>query len=145
MRIRLKIPTIMQNSRNPAKIGLFSEVCQMRWAAAIARAEAFYRYLTIRQGQNLLAELTFQTLSGWVGDDINDNSVLQKVIYVPVKAFLAPAVSGDPGLQTAESTAGIYVISSREVELAQPPDLYFRVLRQVYQQMIDTRRHGDTA
>ncbi len=64
---------------------------------------------------------------------------------MPVEAFFASAVSGDAGFQTAQRTAGVYIVSSRKAKAAQLADLHSCTLRQVYQQMVDTRSHADTA
>jgi len=52
---------------------------------------------------------------------------------MPVETFFAPEVSGDPGLQTAERAAGIYIVTSREMEAAQLANFHSRIMRQVYQ------------
>ena len=88
-----------------------------------------------------MVKFTLQAVSCNMRYDVNNASVLKQIVYMPVEAFLTPAVSGDPGFQAMKRAAGIDVISSREPEAAQLANLYGCVLRQMYQQMINSRRH----
>jgi len=92
-----------------------------------------------------MVKFTLQAISCNMCYDVNNASVLKQIVYMPVKAFLTPAVSGDPGLQATKRAAGIDVISSREPEAAQLTNLYSCVLRQMYQQMINAGSHDDEA
>ena len=73
--------------------------------------------------------MTLKALRGMMCNDVNNITVLQQVIYMPVETFFAPAVSGDPGFQTAQRAAGVYVISRREVEFSKLANLYSSGLR----------------
>jgi hypothetical protein len=64
-----------------------------------------------------------------VGDDINNASMLEQIVYMPVAALFAPEMSSDPGFQAAESAAGVYIITSREMKAAQLANFHGYVLR----------------
>ena len=80
-----------------------------------------------------MVKFTLQAISCPMRYDVNNASMLKQVVYMPMKAFLMPEVSGNPGLQTTERAAGIDVISSREPEATQLANLYGCILRQMYQ------------
>ena len=85
--------------------------------------------------------MTFQTFCGPVCDYINDAAMLEQIVYVPVKALSTSEVPGNARFQTVERASRVYVVSSRKPEAAQLPNLDSRVLRQMYQQMVDTWGH----
>ena len=66
-------------------------------------------------------------------NNVNDASIFEQIVYMPVETFSAPEVSSDPGFQPAQRAAGIYVVSIREMETAQLTNLHSCVLRQIYQ------------
>ena len=59
--------------------------------------------------------------------------------------LLASAVSGNSVFQSTESATSIYIVASRETKAAQFANLNLCIMRQVYQQMVDTRSHVDIA
>jgi hypothetical protein len=85
--------------------------------------------------------MTFQTFCGLVCDYVNDAAVLEQIVYVPVKALFTSEVPGNARFQAAERASGIYIVTSRKPEAAQLANLNGRVLRQMYQQMVDTGGH----
>ena len=85
--------------------------------------------------------MTFQTFCGPVCDHINDAAMLKQIVYVPVRALATSEVPGDARFQSVERASGVYVVTSREPEAAQLANLDSCVLRQMYQQVVDTRDH----
>ena len=85
--------------------------------------------------------MTFQTFRGQVCDYVNDAAVLEQIVYVPVKALSTSEVPGDARFQSVERASGVYIVTSREPEAAQLANLDSCVLRQMYQQVIDTGSH----
>jgi hypothetical protein len=85
--------------------------------------------------------MAFQTFCGTVCDHINDAAVLEQIVYVPVKAFFTSEMPGNARFQAVERASGVYIVTSREPEAAQLANLDSCVLRQMYQQVINTGGH----
>jgi len=90
-----------------------------------------------------LIELAFQAFCSPVRDHINDAAVLDQIVYVPVKALSMSEVPGNARFQAVESASGVYIVTSRKPEAAQLANLDSCVLRQMYQQVIETGGHAE--
>ena len=87
--------------------------------------------------------MTFQTFCGPVCDYINDAAMLEQIVYVPVKALSTPEMPGNARFQPVKRASRVYIVTSRKPEAAQLANLNGRVLRQMYQQMVDTWGHDN--
>ena len=138
----------------PRDIWTFVKICQMRRTVTVTGSQTLYQDFAIWQGQNPPVETTFQTLLSTlkdpsslcghaavcshiglyqtrcsrIRDDTDDIPILKQIVYMPMEALLAPEVSGDPGFQAAESTAGVYIVTSREMKATQLANSHGRIL-----------------
>ena len=82
--------------------------------------------------QDIPVETAFQAVCRFMRDNVNNTSVLEQVVYVPMTPFFTAAMSGYSGFQPAQGAAGIYIVPRRKIETPQFPHQYICVPGQVY-------------